>query len=83
MLLVAEILFAIWFYRAENSVERSIAGLIMAVFFVCLMLLIMIMNETSDKEKKIHLHNSLPATKNCFERTNFSPILMLTWLVSL
>ena len=27
MLLVAEILFAIWFYKAESSIERSIAGL--------------------------------------------------------
>jgi len=44
MLLVAEILFAIWFYRADNSVERSIAGLIMVIFFVCLMLLVMKMS---------------------------------------
>ncbi len=55
MLLVAEILFAIWFYRAENSVERSIAGLIMAVFFVCLMLLIMKINRNPDKEKQSFL----------------------------
>ena len=71
MLLVAEILFAIWFYRAESSAERSIAGLIMALFFVCLMLLVMIMNQTSDKEKKINLHNSLPVTKNCLENNFF------------
>ena len=54
MLLVAEILFAIWFYRADNSVERSIAGLIMAIFFVCLMLLIMKMNKIPYKEKFKH-----------------------------
>ncbi len=53
MLLVAEILFAIWFYKAETPIERSIAGLIMATFFVCLMLLVMKMNRTpTEKEAK-------------------------------
>jgi hypothetical protein len=52
MLLVAEFLFAIWFYRAESSTERSIAGFIMAVFFVCLMLLVMKMNLTPNKKSK-------------------------------
>jgi tryptophan-rich sensory protein len=51
MLLVAEILFGIWFCKAENSTERSIAGLIMAIFFVCLMLIVMKMNRTPDKER--------------------------------
>lgn len=46
MLLVAEILFAIWFYKAETPTERSIAGLIIATFFVCLMLLVMKMSRT-------------------------------------
>jgi hypothetical protein len=44
MLLVAEILFAIWFSKADNSFERSIAGSIMAVVFVSLMILVMRMN---------------------------------------
>ena len=52
MLLVAEILFAIWFCRAESSIERSIAGSIMAVVFVSLMLLVLRMNRTPDKEKE-------------------------------
>jgi len=34
MLLVAEILFAIWFYRADNSIERTIAGASMAGIFI-------------------------------------------------
>jgi hypothetical protein len=59
MLLVAEILFAVWFYRAENSVERIIAGLIMAVFFVCLMLLIMKINRNPDKEKARRMVNNM------------------------
>jgi hypothetical protein len=49
MLLVAEILFAIWFYKAQSSVERSIAGFIIAVVFISLMLLIMKMNQTYEK----------------------------------
>lgn len=52
MLLVAEILFAIWFYRAENSTERSLAGSVLAVVFVSLMLIVMRMNRTPEKEKR-------------------------------
>ena len=51
MLLVAEILFAIWFYKAQSSVERSIAGSLMAAVFITLMLLIMRMNQNPDKDK--------------------------------
>jgi tryptophan-rich sensory protein len=49
MLLVAEILFALWFYKAESSTERSIAGLIMAGVFVCLMVVVLKMNRASDR----------------------------------
>ena len=52
MLLVAEILFAIWFYKAQSSVERSIAGFILAVVFLSLMLLIMRINQTSKHENE-------------------------------
>ncbi len=52
MLLVAEILFAIWFCKAESSLERSIAGSIMAAVFMSLMLLVVRMNQTPDKEKE-------------------------------
>jgi len=52
MLLVAEILFAIWFYKAQSSVERSIAGSILAVVFLSLMLLIMKINQTSKHENE-------------------------------
>jgi len=51
MLLVAEVLFAIWFYKADNSIERSIAGGIMAAVFVTLMLMVMRMSRERDKEK--------------------------------
>ena len=51
MLLVAEILFAIWFCKAESSMERSIAGSLMALVFISLMLLIMRLNQTPDKKK--------------------------------
>jgi len=51
MLLVAEFLFAIWFYKAQNSIERSFAGFIMAAVFISLMLLVMKMNRTQDEEK--------------------------------
>jgi hypothetical protein len=50
MLLVAEILFAIWFYKAQSSVERTIAGFIIAVVFLSLMLLIMRINQNPEKE---------------------------------
>jgi len=51
MLLVAEFLFAIWFYKAQSSLERSIAGAIIALVFISLMLLVMRMNRTSDKQE--------------------------------
>ena len=50
MLLVAEVLFAIWFWKAEGSVERSIAGSIMAAVFVSLMLIVLKMNWTSGEK---------------------------------
>ncbi|MGZ6330846.1 MAG: hypothetical protein ACXWM7_07580 [Parachlamydiaceae bacterium] len=80
MLLVAEILFAIWFYRAESSFERSIAGLIMTIFFVCLMLLVMIMNRTSNKEKKQTAHKSLLTSESVAngKRTFIELFLVLT-----
>jgi len=51
MLLVAEILFTVWFCKAEGSTERTIAGSIIAAVFVSLMLSIIRMNRPSDKEK--------------------------------
>ncbi len=51
MLLVAEVLFAIWFYRAENSTERSIAGVTIAAVFVLLILFTLRMNSNSGKRK--------------------------------
>jgi hypothetical protein len=51
MLLVSEILFAIWFYKSQNSTERTIAGSIMALVFISLMILVLRMNRTSDIEK--------------------------------
>jgi hypothetical protein len=50
MLLVAEILFAIWFYKSQSSIERTIAGSILALVFICLMILVLRMNRTTDKE---------------------------------
>jgi len=67
MLLVAEILFAIWFCKAEGSTERSIAGLIVATLFVCLMLIVMRMNRTPEKKGCKQFHNSLGAPENCCE----------------
>ena len=46
MLLVAEILFAIWFYKAQSPMERTIAGSIVAVVFISLMILVLRMNRT-------------------------------------
>ena len=46
MLLVAEILFAIWFYKAQTPIERTIAGSIVAVVFISLMILVLRMNRT-------------------------------------
>ena len=51
MLLVVEILFGIWFWKAQSSVERIVAGSLMALVFVSLMLFVMRMNQTSDREK--------------------------------
>ena len=49
MLLVAEILFSIWFWKADSSIERSIAGSIMATIFVSLMIVVLKMNLTFRK----------------------------------
>jgi hypothetical protein len=54
MLLVAEILFAIWFYKSQSSVERTIAGSIMALVFICLMLFVLKMNRTTDQQKNVN-----------------------------
>jgi DMSO/TMAO reductase YedYZ heme-binding membrane subunit len=54
MLLVAEILFAIWFYKSQSSVERTIAGSIMALVFICLMLFVLKMNRTTDQPKNVN-----------------------------
>jgi hypothetical protein len=51
MLLVAEILFAIWFYKSQSSTERTIAGSIMALVFISLMIFVLRMNRTTDQEK--------------------------------
>jgi hypothetical protein len=51
MLLVAEILFAIWFYKSQSSTERTIAGSIMALVFISLMIFVLRMNRTTEKEK--------------------------------
>jgi hypothetical protein len=50
MLLVAEVLFAIWFWKAEGSIERSIAGSIMTAVFLSLMLIVLKMNWTSGEK---------------------------------
>ncbi len=49
MLLVAEILFSIWFWKADSSTERSVAGSIMATIFVCLMMAVLKINSTFRK----------------------------------
>jgi hypothetical protein len=51
MLLVAEIFFAIWFWKAEGSIERSIAGSVIASVFLSLMILVLKMNN-SHKERE-------------------------------
>jgi len=51
MLLVAEILFALWFWKAESSMERSLAGSIMATVFISLMMIVLKFNRASGKEK--------------------------------
>ena len=60
MLLVAEFLFALWFYKAQSSLERSIAGAIIAAVFISLMLLVMKMNQTpaNKKPKLCHSYKS-------------------------
>jgi len=52
MLLVVEVLFSIWFWKAESSIERSIAGSIMAMVFVSLMIVVLKMNWTPGRRKK-------------------------------
>jgi F0F1-type ATP synthase assembly protein I len=54
MLLVAEILFAIWFYKSQSSIERTIAGSILALVFICLMIFVLRMNRTELPTKKKH-----------------------------
>jgi len=51
MLLVAEILFAIWFFKSQSSMERTIAGSIMALVFISLMIFVLRMNRTTDQKK--------------------------------
>ncbi len=60
MLLVAEILFAIWFYKSQSSMERTIAGSIIALVFISLMILISRMNRTSDRRMIVDF-NGKPA----------------------
>jgi len=52
MLLVAEILFSIWFWKAESSIERGVAGSIMAVVLVSLMIIVLKFNRAPSKEKR-------------------------------
>jgi hypothetical protein len=52
LLLVAEILFSIWFWRAESSIERGVAGSIMAVVLVSLMIIVLKFNRAPSKEKR-------------------------------
>jgi hypothetical protein len=56
MLLVAEILFAIWFYKSQSSMERTIAGSILALVFISLMILVLRMNRTINKRKRPNTH---------------------------
>jgi hypothetical protein len=51
MLLVAEFLFAIWFWKTEGPIERGVAGLILAVVFVSLAVIVLKMNKTQAKKK--------------------------------
>ena len=57
MLLVMEVLFVVWFSKAEGSTERSIAGIVMAIIFLFLMLLVLKINRI---EKKQHIKNNCP-----------------------
>ena len=54
MLLVAEILFAIWFFKAQSSTERTIAGSLIALIFISLMLFVLRLNRPPYKK---NLHN--------------------------
>jgi Ca2+/Na+ antiporter len=67
MLLVAEILFAIWFYKSQSSIERTVAGSILALVFICLMIFVLIMNRTTDKEKTQMNHPFLSQTKQLMQ----------------
>jgi len=49
MLLVVEVLFSIWFWKAESSIERSVAGSIIAAVFVSLMIVVLKISWTSGK----------------------------------
>lgn len=51
MLLVVEVLFSIWFWKADSSIERSVAGSLMAAVFVSLMIVVLKMNWTSGKKE--------------------------------
>jgi ABC-type thiamin/hydroxymethylpyrimidine transport system permease subunit len=50
MLLVAEILFAIWLFKAQSSPERTAAGILMALVFISLMMFVSKMNRTPAKK---------------------------------
>ena len=52
MLLVAEVLFAIWFFKAQSSIERTVAGFLMASVFICLMLFVARMNRAPKNLEK-------------------------------
>jgi len=69
MLLVAEFLFAIWFYKSENSLERIVAGSIMALVLVSLMLLVMRMYDLQTNNKPSHVSS----------RTNFKVNVVSFW----
>lgn len=78
MLLVAEILFTIWFYKADNSVERSIAGATMAVVFVSLMILITRINHNDsgserEGERKKQSSKERPQAESINSNKNWIP----------
>jgi hypothetical protein len=52
MLLMAEILFVIWFYKSQSPIERIIAGSIMAIVY--LMLSVLRMNRIRQRKKSIN-----------------------------
>jgi hypothetical protein len=59
MLLVVEILFAIWFYKSQSPLERTIAGSIIAIVFISLMLLILRIAELPTKKNGFQKQTSL------------------------